>query len=198
MANVAVPGFIPIVKGGLTTELVRKRVLTNNTTAIFKGDSCVITGSGDVVVQSTGTTTASTVARGASYLDSTGQRVERAYLPATTTYTSTTVDPYNASYAYCVKDMVNTGLRASVDAAIALTDLNLNYAVTLGTGSTTSGMSAHELTATGRAGTATIPYRVTEFILGDPLSDPDSAHAHVICYLNAGAIEPALSAGSGT
>jgi hypothetical protein len=195
MANVALSGFQPESRGGMTTELVRKRVLTTNTTAIFKGDALDAPNTGDVIV--TATTNAAIYSvqwGGASYISS-GDRIERVYLPASTAYTSSGVDPANASYVYCVANMQTQVFLASVDAAIALTDLNLNYLMTLGAGSTTSGLSGHLLTATSRATTATFPWRATDFVLGDPKSDPDSANCKVRCMANAGRREPALEIG---
>jgi hypothetical protein len=195
MANTQVAGFQPLMKGSQTPELVRKRVLTNNTTAIFKGDALDTTTTGDVFV--TATTNAAIYSvqwGGASYISG-SDRIERKHLPAATLYTSTGIDPANASYVYCVDDMVNTKFLASVDEAIALLDLNVNYVMVLGTGSTTSGLSGHELDATGRAVTATFPWRVTDFVLGDPKSDPDAADAKVVCMANAGRREPALEIG---
>jgi len=195
MANVQVAGFHPISKGSQTVELVRKRVLTNNTTAIFKGDALDSTTAGDVIVTAnTNTDIYSVQWGGASYL-SNGDRIERKYLPATTLYTSSGVDPANASYVYCVDDMVSTKFKASVDEAIALTDLGINYQMVLGAGSTTSGWSGHELDATSRNTTATLPWRVLDFVIGDPKSDVDAADAHVVCIANAGNREPALEPG---
>jgi len=195
MANAAMSGFQPESRGGLTVELVRKRVLTNNTTAIFKGDALDGAAGGDVIV--TATTNAAVYSvqwGGASYVAG-GDRLERNYLPAATLYTSTGVDPGNASYVMCVANMNEQVFEASVDAAIALTDCGLNYVMTLGAGSTISGKSGHCLTATGRATTATFPWRVTDFVLGDPKSDPDAANCKVRCMANAGRREPALEIG---
>lgn len=193
MANTQLGGFQPYTKGNQTVELVRKRVLTNNTDRICKGDAIdSVGGSGDVYAHTTEAGEVYSVQWGGASYVSGGERLERQALPAATTYTSTGVDPSNASYIYCVDDMVSTKFRASVDEAIALTDLGLNYAMvlTVGTGS----FSKHELDATGRAVTATIPWRVTDFA---PLSLPqfndiDAADAHVICQVNAGLREPAL------
>lgn len=193
MANVQAAGFAPITKGSQTAELQRVRVLTNNTTAIFKGDAVVAAAGGDFVVASAANTAVASVQWGGASYVSGSERLERKYLPATTLYTSTGVDPANASYIYIVKDTVNTEFEASVDEAIALTDLHINYQMVLGTGSTTSGLSGHELDATSRlAGTTTFPWRVDRFIF-DPKYDVDAADAHVGCYINAGMIEPALT-----
>ncbi len=195
MANVALPGFIPVAKGGLTVEMERKRVLTNNTTAIFKGDALDAVSTGDVIVTASTTTDLYSVQwGGASYIVS-GDRIERKHLPAATLYTSTGVDPVNASYVYCVVDMVSTEFQASVDAAIALTDIGINYAMVLGTGSTVTGLSAHTLATSGRGTTATLPWRVIDFVKGDVKSDPDLTLCHMRCLANAGDREPALEPG---
>jgi hypothetical protein len=198
MANTKVKGLQPyrMMSGG-TFAYKRARVLTNNTPAIFMFDSVIPVTTGDWTVVAVGTTYVGNVAMGAVYTDATGIRMDRKYLPAATLYTSSGVAPENASYIYIVDDVVRAEFLGSVDEAIALTDLNLNYAVVLGTGSTVSGLSGQELDATGRAVTATIPIRVTDFVIGSPMSDPDAADAHVICQINVNQTIPALFAGLG-
>lgn len=194
MANVAMAGFHPESRGGLTPEMVRKRVLTNNTTGIFKGD-CVDQATGGDIIAAASTSAAiySVQWGGASYIGANGDRLDRVHLPAATLYTSTGVDPGNASYVFCVANTQEQVFNATVNAAIALTDLNLNYLIVLGAGSTTSGFSGHKLDATSRAVTAnTGPFRVTDFVLGDAKSDPDAADAKVRCMINMGRREPAL------
>ncbi len=198
MANTQVAGFQPYSKGNQTVELVRKRVLTNNTDRICKFDAIDnAAGTGDVYAHTTEAGEVySVMGGGASYVDTTG-RVERLALPAATLYTSSGVDPENASYIYCVDDMVNTKFKASIDEAVALTDLGINFqmVLTVGTGS----YSKHELDATSKAVTATIPWRFLDFAPLDlpRFNDPDAADAHVICLANAGTREPALE-GSGS
>lgn len=191
MANVQHPGFLPISRGGTTCEMVRKRVLTNNTTAIFKGDACIIISTGDVTVTASTNTAVAGVSMGASYVSS-GERLDRKHLPAATLYTSSGVNPDNASYVYLTSNNESQEYEASIDEAMALLDLNLNYVMVLGAGSTSTGLSGHELDATSRATTATLPWRVTDFII-DPKFDVDAADAHVKCRINAGMIEPALT-----
>ena len=199
MANVAIKGFQPSRRKDSGTITQRHgRVLNNQTTAIFLYDAVVRATTGDYVVATTTTTAVASVAMGAMYLNAgTGQMVEGKYLPAATLYSGTIVDPPQASYIFMVTDPLLTQFVASVDTAIALTDLNLNYAMTLTAGSTTTGFSGHLLAASGRASTATLPWRVPEFVLGSPTSDPDSANAHVYCEINAGMDEPALTASLG-
>lgn len=195
MANTQLPGFIPHTKGSQTVELVRKRVLTNNTTAIFKGDWLDSVTTGDVIVNASAVADGYSVQWGGASYMSGQERLERRYLPATTLYTSTIVDPYNASYVYCVDDMVSTKFKASIDEAIVLDRCGENFKVVLGTGSTTSGLSGHEVDATTPAVTATFPWRLLDIITGDPKSDPDAADAHCVFLCNAGNREPALEPG---
>ena len=197
MANTQLPGFIPYTKGNQTVELVRKRVLTNNTTAIFKGDMVDNVTTGDVIVSASASVDNYSVQWGGASYMSGNDRLERKYLPAATLYTSSGVDPSNASYVYIVDDMVNTKFKASVDEAIALLDLGINYQVVLGTGSTSSGLSGHELDATSRGTTATLPWRVIDFAPLDYVQhkDVDAADAHVVCIMNAGNRESALEPG---
>lgn len=197
MANIAMNGFHPVMKGAQTPELVKKRVLTNNTTAIFKGDCVIDQTGGDVIVTAaTNTSIYSVQWGGASYIGATGDRVERRYLPAATLYTSTGVDPQNASYVFCVDDMVNTKFRASIPGATVLARLGENHKIVLGAGSTSTGWSGHTLDAATPATTATFPWRVVDHVLGDPKMDVDSTtQVHVICMANAGNREPALEIG---
>jgi hypothetical protein len=193
MANVQHPGFLVHSKGGTVPELVRLQVGDNNTDRIAIGDALDEGGGNGLVIAHT--TEAgevySVMIGGASYIDSsTGARVDRQALPAATRYSTSGVAPADASYVFGVEDMVNTRFRASVDEAIALTDVNLNYAMVLTV--TTTNFSKHELDATGRATTATIPWRMQDFVIGDPKVDVTLADAHVICRANAAERDPAL------
>lgn len=198
MANIQVAGFQPnrVIGGGSISER-RIRVLTNNTTAIFLYDALKLQSGGDAAVASATNTANATVAMGAVYTDTSGVRRESKFLPAATLYTSSGVLPENASFVVAVENELLTEFKASIDEAIALTGLGVNYVQVLGAGSTTTGLSGHELDATGATTTATFPWRVTEFVLSTE-SDPDAADAHVWCRLNRSLSAPALSDGTGT
>lgn len=196
MANVQVPGFVPYTKGNQTVECVRKQVASNNTDRICKGDAVdSVGGSGAVYAHTTEAGEVYSVQWGGASYMSGSERLERPALPAATTYSGTGVNPVDASYIYCVDDMVNTKFRASVDEALALTDLGLNYqmVLTVGTGS----FSKHELDATSRNTTATLPWRALDFAPLDYVNfnDITAADAHVIVLANAGLREPALELG---
>lgn len=194
MANLALAGFQPARRsGGGTISYRRARVLTNNTLAINLFDAVVIDSNGDTLQASTTTTAVSSVSNGASYIDANSIRVGAKGLPAATLYTSTGNTPDNASYVFVVDNSLEVDYVCSVAAlAIAMTDMNLNYAFVAGTG--TNGISAQTLTATGRATTATLPFRVQDFVYaGD--NDPDVIDCHVFAKINAGMWEPALEIG---
>lgn len=197
MPNLQFPGFAPAKKTTAGTIVYQRRhVATNNGTAIFLGDAVVPANTGAWVVASAANTAVGGVSMGASYV-SNGVRKADNYLPAATTFSGTAVDNENQSYIFVAKgqDLV---FRASVDEAIAMTDLGINYQMVLGTGSTTTGRSGHELDATSRGTTATLPWRVEEYVLGDPLVDPTAADAHVFCRINRGLGDAALGDGTGT
>ncbi len=150
---------------------------------------------GDVIVcAATDTDVYSIQWCGASYMSG-QERLERRHLPAATLYTGTLNDEYDASYVYAVDDMVSTKFKASIDEAIVIARMGENFKQVLGTGSTTSGLSAHEVDATTPATTATFPWRLLDIIIGDPDSDPELADAHCVFLCNAGNREPALEPG---
>lgn len=198
MANIAQPGFRP-VRGtnGVQISYSRRRVLSNNINPISCYDAVIIDSNGDTIRATSATTAVASAACGVSYVDSRDGRKGSKDLPAATVYSGATVDPINASYVFVVENPVNVDFKASVaNSAIAMTDLDLNYPMVLG--APTNGYSGHTLNATGRATTATLPWRVKEFYFDDTSNDPDAVNTAVYCTVNAGMIEPALSAYTGT
>lgn len=197
MANTARRGFFPArVHGGGGVTLQRRRVVSGNSAAIFTGDAVVTDSASDILVATSTTTAIASVARGFSYVDSSLGRVTRHYLPASTTYSGSTVDPVNASYAFIVDDALNVDFECSGTTAITLTNLNNNTAMVLTAGSTTTGYSAHTLDTASPATTATLPWRIKNFLF-DGVNDPDAATAALIATINAGMLEPALTASTG-
>jgi len=193
MANVQHPGFLPVSHGSETVECVRKLVLTNNTDRIAKGDAIDATASGDVIAHTTEDGEVYSVMMLGSYVAN-GERLERTFVPAATTYSGTAVNNERATYIHVVEDIVNTRFRASIDEAVALTDLNLNFAMVLTVA--TENFSLHEVDATGKNTTATLPWRLEDFIIGDPKVDPTAADAHCLFRVNAGnGRNPALEIG---
>lgn len=192
MANAQRAGFRPSkVRNGGHIELARKRVISNNTTGIFCGDAVIGVNDGGVVVATSSTAAIASIARGASYVTG-GQRVERKYLPAATTYSGTTVENENASYVYVVADALGVDYMCTADEALAVTNILNNFGIVLGTGNTATGMSQHELDASTANTTNSLPMRLIEFCFGGDI-DPDSADATVMVRINAGYVEPALN-----
>ena len=201
MANVRRLGFIPTrVSGGGTLTYRKGRVLSGQTLGIFYGDVCEITSSGDWVAKPTGNeqTMLGSVAQGATFIDASNKRIESKFLPANTTYSGTSFEPELGSYIYVIDNVTMVEFEANVaNSAIALTDLNLNYPIVLTAGSTTTGLSAHELNATGRATTSTFPFRVREPVRRAD-NDLSLVDCKVICMVNAGQTEPVTSIYTGT
>lgn len=202
MANARRLGIIPTrVSGGGTVTYRKVRVLTNNTLAIALGDAVKQAAGGDYVACAAGADEQillASVSGGATFVRGDNARVEAKALPAATLYTSTGIWPDNASFIYVVDSATNVEFEANVaNSAIALTDLNLNYPLVLTVSNTTTGLSNHELNATGRAVTATFPMRVREFIQRAD-NDLSLVDCKVICMINAGQAEPVTSAYTGS
>jgi len=193
MANAQHPGFLPMSFGtGGTVSYVRRRVLTNNTTEIALQDAVNADTNGNILGISAGAqaTAVDSVAMGASYVNTSGERVGAKSLPAATLYTSSGIAPENASYVFCVENAPLVKYRASVDDAIVLADLRANCSVMAA--AAVSGISRHEIDSSTKNNTATLPIRLLDFVYG-PENDVDAADAHVICTINVGVTEPALT-----
>jgi len=194
MANVQHPGFLPCGYGtGGTVTYVRRRALTNNTDPIGLQDAVIAVNDGNITspgVSSTRATLVDSVAMGVSYVNANGERIGAKNLPAATLYTSSGVNPDNATYVTCVENAVLAKFRASVDAAVTLTNLRNNCEIILGT--PVNGLSVQELKGSTLATTATLPIRMIEFIFAAD-NDVDAADAHVYCAINQGQSEPALT-----
>lgn len=202
MANARKLGFTPTrVSGGTTVTFRKCRVLTNNTLAIGYGDGVKFAATGDIVACAAGADESillASVAQGVIFTPAVGPRLEAKALPAATLYTSTIAWPDNASYVYIVDNATMVEFEANVTtAAVALTGLNLNYAMVLTTYNTITGFSRHELTTTAAAVTPTIPWRVREFVQRAD-NDITLVDAKVLAMINAGQGEPVTSAYTGT
>ncbi len=200
MANARTLGFLPTrMTSGGTITFRKVRVLTNNTVAINFNDSVKAAATGDYVACTAGADESillSSVAQGAIYTRADGTRIEAKALPAATTYTSTGVWPANGSYIYIVDQATLCEFEANVaGTALALTGLNLNYPAVL-TASTT-GFSKHEINFTTGVVTATVPWRVREFVQRAD-NDVDAVNVKVLAMINAGQTEPAVSLSVGT
>lgn len=197
MANITYPGFQPYRRsGGLRIGYRRARVFTNNTLAIGLNDAVIIDTNGDTLRASTTTTAVSSVSAGASYIDANNIRVGAKALPAATLYTSTGNTPDNASFVFVVDNSVEVDYVATIiSAGIVRTDMNNNAKFVAGAPS--NGLSTQTLDGSGLATTATFPFRIQDFYESAD-NDQDGANPRVLCKINAGLWEPALSASLGT
>ncbi len=194
MANLSFTGFQPYANAGSTsTQLMRRKVASNNGTAIFFGDCLKYTAAG-VIGLATANAGVSSVAQGAEYFDSSinGRRFNP-YLPVSTTYSGTAFDDYgntDETFLLCVADPVNTRFQAQYSASTpALTDLTKNANFVANAGSTTTGISGHALDQTTINTTLTLDFRIQD-LKRNVLNDPTATSAKVIVQINDGLVPP--------
>lgn len=198
--NVQLPGFYPSESnlGGGSVQYVRRRALTNGTQPIACQDAVKADSSADLLglgTTSTFATAVDGVSMGASYIDAGGARISRPNLPGSTAYTSTGVDPVNATYLFVTEGNDNIKYICSIDTAMALTNLRNNFDINLAPG--VNGYSQQELRAASAATTSTLPFRLVEFVFaGDNIID-SGAHVHVKAMINIGQSEPDMTANTG-
>lgn len=194
MANKLIYGFRPShTVSGDEIVIHREQVVSNNSAAIFKGDCAVWTGAGwDLATAGTSQAVGS-VFMDFEYRKADGKITREPYLPAGTTYTEADGED-GCTYAQIVKNVHDVVFEVSVDAAIAETDLYLNYnMVATAAGSTVTGLSGQQLTATSRATTGTLQFRVLKFVKR-VTNDRTLANALVFAMINLNTgLNPALS-----
>jgi hypothetical protein len=132
-------------------------------TAIFNGDTVLI--SDGYLVKSTTTNSGGIVGVcvGGQYVNSSGQTVQGQYIPALASTAS------NLAYAYVVDDPMALFKVAVVTSGTTMgtasrADVGSNVPLVLNAGSTTTGNSAFGVTLTGAGTTATIPLRVIDVV----------------------------------
>lgn len=132
-------------------------------TAIFNGDTVLI--SDGYLVKSTTTNSGGIVGVcvGGQYVNSMGQTVQGQYIPALASTSS------NLAYAYVVDDPMALFKVAVVTSGTTMgtasrADVGSNVPLVLNAGSTTTGDSAFGVTLTGAGTTATIPVRVIDVV----------------------------------
>lgn len=191
MANAALPGFQVIQS---KAPLQRKRCIAVSAgTKIRKNDAVIWNGAAIAIATSTNSAIAG-ASMGASYVNGSGARVESPNLPSTT-YSGSTIHNPAANYIYLAKDgLDHTYIASAAGTVMTLTDIDLNLIMVLGT--TTTRYSDHTLTSASKNTTATFPWRL-QGILDSTQADADSAPQHCLVTINAGMLEPALTAGTG-
>lgn len=138
-------------------------VATGFATAIFNGDTVLI--SDGYLIKSTTTNSGGIVGVvvGGQYVNSNGQTVQGQYIPALAATAS------NAAYAYVVDDpnalfKVAVVTSGTTMGTASRADVGSNVPLVLNAGSTTTGDSAFAVTLTGAGTTATIPLRVIDVV----------------------------------
>jgi hypothetical protein len=191
MANATLPGFQ--VVSSIAPVVRRKHIAVSAGTKIRKNDAVIWGGASIAIATSTNSAIAG-ASMGASYINSAGARVESPNLPSTT-YSGSTIHNPSANFIYLAEDGLNhTYLASSVSTALALTDIDLNLIMVLGT--TTTKYSDHTATSASKNTTATFPWRLIG-ILDSTQADADTTPQNVLLKINAGMLEPALTAGTG-
>jgi hypothetical protein len=138
-------------------------VATGFGTAIFNGDTVLI--SDGYLIKSTTTNSGGIVGVvvGGQYVNSNGQTVQGQYIPALAATAS------NPAYAYVVDDpnalfKVAVLTSGTTMGTASRADVGSNVPLVLNAGSTTTGDSAFGVTLTGAGTTATIPLRVIDVV----------------------------------
>lgn len=180
--NLVRTGFQPFQASvGIPILTVRRRVASNNGTAIFWGDCMVYTAAGVVGLATAGAGVIG-AAQGAEFFDTTLQsRKSFMFLPANTTYTSTAVlDMGDTDESFVmvtdspVTDRFVTPYSTSTP---ALTDFTKNANFTAATAGTTyNGISGHVLDQTTIAANASRDFRIIG-PMPNVLSDPTQSAA---------------------
>lgn len=188
--NPSQTGFRPYQRKNETvTKTIRRRIASNNGTAIFKFDCLHYGTAAGVWGLATAGSGVTGVSMGASYWDANiNGRRENPYLPVSTTYTSTSFDDYgntDQSFIYATDDAVQTLFVCQYSGSVpALTDLTKNANFVASAGSTTTGLSGHALNQATLNTTADLDFRIEDF-LHNPLNDmTQTALAKVIVAIN--------------
>jgi hypothetical protein len=202
MANLSFTGFHPWMDVGSTcVQVVRRRVVSNNGTAIFMGDCMKRTAAGIWGLATAGAGFTG-VAQGASFFDSTiNGRRENPFLPASTTYSATTFDIFgetDESFVYITADPINVRFQCQYSGSTpALADLTLNANILASAGSTVTGISGHTLNQATLAVTAALDVTVVD-VKHQVTNDTTATSAKAIVAINQGVFPPFSSTNPGT
>lgn len=157
MANVLAPyGFLHIgyLDGQAPTfaPAVRK-IASGNATKIFRGDPVTSLGTGYIAQASAGTTQINGIFDSCTYLSlSQGRQVYSQYWPGSDANGDVTAYVINSPNALFQAQALLT--------SIAFADIDANINFNIGTGSTTTGISAATLDQSTIATTNTLPFRI--------------------------------------
>lgn len=185
MANITRNGFWPVdtLTSSHNVHVQRHEVVTANATAIFTGDAMIAVAGGTIAPTTAGGGV-SGVCHGVSYVAA-GKRIPAKFVPISTAYTPTARGSENATYAF-VYDDPGTVFEGTLSAALTSSSyqyIHNNVNMTIGTTSTTTGISAHQLDQTSVT-TATADFRIVR--LSDIRADEDTTATaqHALVQIN--------------
>ncbi len=190
LTNPSQTGFRPYMRANETvTKTIRRRIASNNATAIFKYDCLHVGTAAGVWGLATAGSGVTGVSTGASYWDATiNGRRENVFLPATTTYSSTAFDDYgntDQSFVYVTDDAVQTEFVAQYSGSVpAATDMTKNANFVASAGSTATGMSGHTLNQATINTTADLDFNIVDYLHNVTNDMAQTALAKVIVRIN--------------
>jgi len=146
-------------------------------TAILNGDTVQVDTNGYLIAKTaTATGDAVGVFMGCSYVNSSGQPVQGQYYPASTSTSTALAFGYVVDDPSAVFKVVATNGQTTVPTAFTRAIVGSNVAMTVATGSTTTGDSYYGIDGTSAATTNTLPIRVVD-VVPDTATGPANATA---------------------
>ena len=148
-STLALSGFHPSRvrgSGANSTGSSRYRIAQGTNLAMYSGDLLKLSG-GYVTPITTTTDYAVGVLQGVYYVDKVSKK------PIWSRYINSSVSSDDSNTFAIVKDDMQASFVIQADASLTIGDLNLNFDVTLGTGSTVTGQSGFVIKATSRVAT---------------------------------------------
>lgn len=195
MANTSAPfGFMPVgtVGGVPNFRLSQRRIISTNSTAIYKGDAVVpdlTTDHGYIEQATAGTTPLAGIFWGCEYLSvSQKRKVWSAYWPGSDASGDVT------AYVIDAPDMLfkvqSTGVSTVVTgttSAWATAPIGKLINIAVGTGSTATGLSGMMVDGATIATTATLPFKIVGMVSDPPGAngaDPTTAYNQLLVTFN--------------
>jgi hypothetical protein len=146
-------------------------------TAILNGDTVQVDTNGYLIAKSTTNTgDAIGVFMGCSYVNSSGQPVQGQYYPASQSTSTALAFGYVVDDPSAVFKVVATNGQTTVPTAFTRAIVGSNVAMSVATGSTTTGDSYYGIDGTSAATTNTLPIRVVD-VVPDTATGPANATA---------------------
>jgi hypothetical protein len=164
MANTNAPFGFRQIKGtgsAPTYEQNTRYIASDNSTAIYFGDAVIPLTTGYIAQATASTVRVEGIFAGCKYVSVSQKRtVWSNYWPGS--------DANGDVEAYIIDDPQAKFIVQATSTAIGVTGLNLNGAFTIGTGSTSNGISGAYITAATADVTATLPFRILGLVTTPP------------------------------